>query len=164
MRGALEAALRALTWLVLGGWIGVLLFFPLVVAPAILHATGDLGSAEAGARLVAQVLVPVECAGVGAGVLLAALAALRRLGPVLTLLPLLLAGGTLAGHLLVTREMARIRPEALGATPEPALSRRYFRLHRRSQELYTGIGVGTVLLAGTLAAREARKSPRRSAD
>ncbi len=163
MPGTLERALRALSWLVLGGWMGMLVFFPLAVAPAILRGTGELGSAEAGARIVAAVLVPLEFAGVVAGLLLAALAALRRLGPTLVLLPLLLAGATLAGHLLVTREMARIRPGALGAAPEPALSERYFRLHRRSQWLYTAVGAGTVLLAAALGAREigeARQRPR----
>ena len=160
MRDALEGALRVLTWLLLGGWIGVLVFFPVAVAPAILRATGDLGSAEAGARVVAEVLVPLEYAGIAAGVLLALLGLLRGVGPALVLLPLLLAGSTLGGHLFLTREMAAIRAEALGTAPEPAHSERYFRLHRYSQRLYTAVGAGALLLAAGLAAREIRTRTR----
>ncbi len=162
MRTALEPPLRALTWLVLGGWVGVLLFFPLVVAPAILRATADLGSPEAGARLVAEVLIPLEYAGVAAGAILAALAAVRRLGPALVLLPLLLGGTALAAHLFVTREMGRIRTAALGAAPDPALTERYFRMHRLSRRLYTAIGAGALVFAAGLVAREMRAPARRN--
>jgi hypothetical protein len=142
-------------WLVLGGWIGAMLFFSAAVAPGAFAVLGDPSLAG---KLVAHTLRLLQLAGAGAGLALALLAWLQGRGLGLVGLPLLLSGLCIVSHFGVTGALAEIR-----ATPDwqadPALSARFASLHALSVRLLglTLLGALGLLVAHARSLTRARK-------
>jgi hypothetical protein len=124
--------LRCVLWLALGGWIGAMVFFSGVVAPA---AFAVLPSPELAGRVVARSLRVLHLGGAGIGVLLSGLA--WRLGRSRSLiwLPVLLAGLCLISHFGVSGALAEMRAMAEFET-DPALRARFAVLHRVSVAVF----------------------------
>jgi len=143
--GASATFLRALLWLLLGGWLGAWTLFAFVVAPTAFRV---LPSTQIAGQLVAQVLGALHLYGVGAGVALAAIAwALTRTGVALWL-PLAMGALCLVSQLGVTAQIEAIRTLVFGPSGSPDLAARFQLLHRISMGIYTAVGVaGFALLA-----------------
>jgi hypothetical protein len=136
-----QVGLRCALWFALGGWIGAMLFFSAVVAPA---AFAVLPSPELAGRVVARSLRVLHLGGAGAGAALAFLA--RALGRRRTLiwLPALLAGVCLLSHFGVSAALAELR--APGALEADAAHARFAALHRLSVGLFSLTLIGAVVL------------------
>ncbi len=134
-----------LLWLVLGGWIGAMLFFSAVMAPS---AFAVLDTPAQAGRLVSRTLAILNLAGAGLGVALALLARALGRGPGLWATPLLLAGLCLVSHFGVSAAIAELRLEP-GPDADPALRARFGTLHRVSVALFgiTLIGAAGLLVA-----------------
>jgi hypothetical protein len=127
-----QLGLRCVLWLALGGWIGAMVFFAGVVAPA---AFAVLPSPDLAGRLVARSLRVLHLGGAAIGVLLAGLA--WRLGRSRSLiwLPVLAAGLCLLSHFGVSGALAELRGTA-GFEADAALRVRFAALHRVSVGLF----------------------------
>ena len=143
---------RIVLWLALGGWIGALLLCGGVVVGAAFELVPDPGVA---ATLVGRVLGPLQVAGVGIGLGLAALGGTLGRGRLAVALPVLLAALCAANHFGVSPAVAAIDLADPAAGPDAGL--RFARLHRLSVALFVGVAVGTLLLAALHAARELRE-------
>jgi hypothetical protein len=131
-----QIGLRCALWLVLGGWIGAMLFFSAVVAPA---AFAILPSADLAGRLVARSLRVLHLGGAVSGVALAVLARILGRRRTSIWLPALLAGVCLLSHFGVSAALAELR--ATGSLDsDAALRARFAALH----------GVSVLLFALTL--------------
>lgn len=144
-------ALRPLLWLLLGGWIGAMALFGLVLARVVFQVVPD---PDVAGRLVGRVLGPLQLSGAAAGLALAALAAGLRRGRLAVVLPLVLAGICLFNHFGVTPRVAEFQVSDPGAAPGSAL--RFARLHELSVLLFGITASGALLLAGIHALAEAR--------
>lgn len=156
MSRTLEALALGALWILLGGWIGALVLFSVVVAPTAFQA---FASPEAG-RLVGPVLRAIHWYGAAAGVVLALLAGVLGRGRMAVILPLLLAAVSLASQLGVTPAIEAVRAAALGPDPDPAALQRFGRLHGLSMTLYAIVGIGTLCLAALHAWLEAARGRR----
>lgn len=147
-----EAAARALLWLALGGWIGAWGFFAFGVSRLAFRVLpGDLAGDMAGA-----LLRELHLGGAVAGLIVAGcLAFLGRRGAVVVV-PIVLGLIPLASHLLLSPEIATLRPSALGAGNTASTQARFRLLHGLSLGLFMLVHLGTVLLLGWLAWLEAR--------
>lgn len=134
---------RAGPLLLLGVWLGAMLFFAAVMAPAAFAVLDE--PAQAG-RLVSRTLTTLDLAGVAFGLVLAFWA--RRLGaaPWLQGLPLLLAMLCIASHFGVSATLAEIRATP-GWADEPDLRRRFGQLHGVSVGLLGATFLGALALA-----------------
>jgi hypothetical protein len=157
-----QLGLRCALWLALGSWIGAMLFFSAVVAPA---AFALLSSPELAGRLVARSLRVLHLGGAGIGLALAILAWALGRGRTLVWLPVLLAGVCLLSHFGVSGAMAELRsPAALEVAGGPRLS--FAALHRLSVGLFALTLVGALALlvlhvrADAADAAAQRKKPR----
>lgn len=147
-----RALQRIALWLALGGWIGALLLCGGVVVGAAFELVPDPGVAAA---LVGRVLGPVQLAGIGLGLGLAALGGALGRGGLAVALPILLAALCAANHFGVSPAVAAIDLADPAAGPDAGL--RFARLHRLSVGLFVAVAVGTLLLAALHAARELRQ-------
>lgn len=150
----------SLLWLLLGGWIGAMLFFSAAVAPGAFTVLGD--PALAG-RLVAHTLRILLLGGAAAGLALALLAWLQGRGPwLLVVLPLLLSGLCIVSHFGVTGALAEIRAVE-GWRSDPELAERFHSLHRLSVRLLglTLVGALGLLVAHARALTRARNPSER---
>lgn len=147
-----EAALRGALWLSLGSWIGAWGFFAFVVSRVAFQVLpGNVAGDLAG-----LLLRTLHLGGAGAGLIAAgALAALGRRGLVVWL-PVGLALACVASELLLSPEIALIRPSTLGAGNTAETQARFRLLHGLSLGLFMLIHAATVGLAGWLAWLEAR--------
>jgi hypothetical protein len=143
---------RVLLWTALGGWLGALLLCGAVVARAAFEVVPD---ARVAGHLVGRVLGPLQLAGIGLGMLLAALGGSLRRGWLAIALPVLLAAFCAANHFGVAPAVAAIdlADPAAGA----GAGVRFARLHQLSVGLYLATGLGLLLLAALHAARELRE-------
>ena len=151
-RSSLRTPLRVLLWTLLGGWIGAILLFGAVVARVAFVAIPEPGIAAA---LVGSVLAPLQLAGIGLGVVLAALGGALGRGWVAIALPVSLGIACAWNHFGVSPALAVIDladPE-LGAGG----AARFASLHRLSVRLFVGTGIGVVLLAVLHAVWELRE-------
>jgi len=140
--GVSRVATLSAFWILLGCWIGGMLFFALVIAPT---AFRELPRELAGV-VASHSLRVLHLYGGAAGVVLAGLTLLLGRGLRLAALPLLLAAACLYSHFGITGEMAELHPRAFGPTAEAAARARYNQLHGRSMWVYTLVGAGALLL------------------
>lgn len=153
-RGAAGPWLGALSWLLLGGWIGAWVFFAFAVAPTAFRV---LPSTQIAGQLIAPVLATLHLAGAAAGVALAALAwGLSRTGAFLWL-PLAMSALCLVSHFGVTAQIEAIRPLAFGPEGSPEMAARFQLLHRLSMGIYTGVGLAGFLLVALHARTDATR-------
>ncbi len=135
--------LRFLTVLVAGGWFGAMILFAFVVAPT---AFGVLPGAEVAGSLVGPVLRVIHLFGIGAGLVLAALAWRLQRAHWLRVLPLVLAAAFAYSEFVVTAEISGILPhESGGPSPEEQAARFAF-LHQLSMVIFTAVGLGAAAL------------------
>lgn len=149
---AAEAAARALLWLALGSWIGSWGFFAFVVSRMAFRVLpGDLAGDIAGALL--RVL---HLGGAAAGCLVGGcLFFLGRRGAVVVA-PIAMGLIALASDLLLSPEIAALRPSALGTGNTAETQARFRLLHGISLGLFMLVHLGSVSLLGRLAWLEAR--------
>lgn len=140
-----EGLFAGMTYCLLGGWVGALLLFGLVVAPA---AFSVLPSPEMAGKLVGPVLRSLNHYGAVAGPVLALIAWMRSRGRVALALPLVLSVLCLASQLGITGAIEEIRPLAFGQPPDPAALARFGQLHAASVAIYGVVGVGALILVG----------------
>lgn len=134
-----------LLWLVLGGWIGAMLFFAAAVAPAAFEV---LDTPEQAGRLVSRTLSILNLGGAAAGLALALLARGLGRGPWLWAVPLLLTVLCLGSHFGVSAALAEIRAQP-GWDSDPAVRARFGALHGASVGL---LGLTLIGAIGLLAA------------
>lgn len=135
--------LRSIAMLVAGGWFGAMVLFAFVVAPT---AFGVLPGAELAGQLVGPVLRAIHLFGIGAGLVLAGVAAALGRPRWLIVAPLLLAGACAYSEFVVTAAMSGVLPhDAGGPTPEDHAAR-FAHLHRLSMVLFTAVGLGVAAL------------------
>jgi len=147
-RGAGGLWLRAISWLLLGGWIGAWVFFAFVVAPTAFRV---LPSTQIAGQLIGPVLATLHLSGAAAGVALAALAwGLSRTG-VCIWLPLAMSALCLVSHFGVTAQIEAIRPLAFGPEGSPEMAARFQLLHQLSMGIYTAVGLAGFLLVALYA-------------
>lgn len=147
-----ETVLRAALWLSLGSWIGSWGFFAFVVSRIAFEVLpGNVAGDLAGALL--EVL---HLGGAGAALIVAAaLAALGRRGAVVGF-PILLAIVAVASELILSPEIAALRPSTLGAANTEDTQTRFRLLHGLSLGLFMLIHLGSIALVGWVAWLEAR--------
>jgi hypothetical protein len=136
-------ALRSLSWLLLGGWIGSWACFGLVVAPI---AFAKLPSTEIAGHLIGPVLSALHVYGAVAGGALALLAGLMGRGRLRVALPLLMAAACVYTQFGVSREIAEIRDQVFGPQGTETLAARWSELHRRSVGIFLVVSAGTLWL------------------
>jgi hypothetical protein len=146
---------RIVLWTLLGGWLGALLLFGMVVARVAFVAVPD--AALAG-HLVGRVLGPLQIAGMGIGLTLAALGGMLGRGPIAIALPLLLAALCAANHFGVSPAVAAIHLTDPAAGPDAGA--RFARLHQLSVALFTATVAGALALLALHAAAELRVARR----
>jgi hypothetical protein len=155
-------ALRAALWLLLGGWIGALLLFAVVVAPA---AFRILPSSELAGRLVGEILPALQIYGAFAGPTLAVLAGLLGRNRLTRLLPLGLGALGLFSLFGLTPRMEQVRDLAFGDRSDPVARATFGRLHAASGAAYAATIAGAALLvvlharADVQPAKKSRKLP-----
>jgi hypothetical protein len=142
---AAGTAMRTLLWLALGGMVGAWAFFGLVVAPT---AFRILPSTALAGTLVGPVLTALNLYGIGASLLVAALARPLDRGALCRWLPLLMALAILYSQFGVSPEIAEIRDAAFGPEGSELGAARFNHLHRVSMGIYLGVGLAAVWLVG----------------
>lgn len=155
---AREGALRSLLWLSLGSWIGAWGFFAFVVSRVAFRVLpGNVAGDLAGLLLRTLHLG----AGVAGLVAAGALVALGRRGLVVWL-PVVLAVAAVASELILSPEIAALRPSALGAANTEQTQARFRLLHGLSLGLFMLIHLATLGLLGRVAWLDARdrREPR----
>jgi len=153
MATRLLPVVRALFWLSLALWIGMIVFFSLVVAPAAFEALPR----ESAGTLLATIFPRYYTLGAFAGVLATAAAALLRrhvraptpwVG-VMVLLNLMLAATLYAGTVVEPRART-LRPALHAEHVEPATQAEFDHLHRLAVQLNGAVlvlGIATICLA-----------------
>lgn len=155
IRGALLGwVLSTASWLLLGGWFGSWALFAWVIAPTAFQV---LPSQELAGKVVAPILETLHQYGIGAGLALAGLAALRGGGPVGIVGPLLLAGLCTYSQYGVTPAIDEVSARSFGATQDSDAAARFSQLHELSRTLFAIVELGVV----GLMAREAWGRPSR---
>jgi uncharacterized protein DUF4149 len=119
-----------LALVLLGAWLGSLLFLGLVVAPAAFAVSPT--PALAG-NLVGHVLAVLDWAGVGAGLALAGVSAWLGRGLWTTALPVFMSLGCLLSRLLLAPKIEALRPLLLD---DPAARARFGLLHGLAVALF----------------------------
>ena len=153
---ASETTLRATLWLSLGSWVGAWGFFAFVVSRiAFKLLPGNVAGDLAGALLQVLHLGGAAAALICAG----ALAGLGRRGLVLGF-PILLAVVAVASELLLSPEIAALRPSALGPANTADTQARFRMLHGLSLGLFMLIHLASIGLVGWIAWLEARDHRR----
>lgn len=142
-----SALWRGLLWLSLGSWIGAWGFFAFVVSWLAFRV---LPGPVAG-DLAGSLLHVLHFAGAGAALVVAiALWALGQRGAVLAL-PILLATASVASELVISPEVASLRPSTLGAASTEETQTRFRLLHRISLGLFLAVHAASVGLLGWVA-------------
>jgi len=142
----LRPNLVALLALVLVGmWLGALLLFGSVVAPAAFEVSP---TAAVAGNLVGRVLAVLDWGGFAAGLALAGLSAWLRQGPGTVALPALMSAACLTSRLVLAPKIAALRPFLADASARA----RFGLLHG----LAAGIFVGLTLAAVALVALQLR--------
>jgi hypothetical protein len=149
-----EVALRFFLWLLLGGWIGAWVTFGALVAPTAFRA---LPSSELAGQVVGPVISALHGYGVAAGLLLALLALSLRRGALLVAMPLAAGVACAWSELVITPQIAGIRPLMAGPEHAPELAARFARLHGLSMLIYLAVGVGTLVMLAAHVVADARR-------
>ena len=144
--------LRALLWLCLGIWLGAMgLFGAMTRAAFEVVPTPDVAG-----HLVSRLLGPLLTSGAILGAGIAVLGAALGRGWFAILVPLLLSMTCLINQFGVSRALAEIHLTDPGLAP--GLAARFATLHRLSVVLFSGTGLGTLVLAVIHARIEAREA------
>jgi hypothetical protein len=146
--------LRALLWFALGAWIGAMGLFGAMTRVAF----ALVPSPEIAGHLVGRLLEPLLTAGALLGVGLAVLGAALGRGRLAIGVPLLLSIACLVNQFGVSRAVAEIHLTDPGLAP--GLAARFATLHQLSVWLFTGTGIGALVLAAIHARIEVRESLR----
>jgi hypothetical protein len=126
----------------LGGWIGSWAFFAFVVSRVAFQVLpGDVAGDLAG-----MLLEVLHFGGAGLALIAAAAAAALGRRGWLVGLPICLAILCIASEVLLSPEIAAVRPSTLGAAATEESSRRFSRLHTLSLGLFLSIHLVSVLL------------------
>ena len=145
----MDGLLRALRWLLLGGWLGSWALFALVIAPT---AFSVLPSGEAAGALVGPVLRTLHLYGLVAGLALFAIAFALRERPLLKLLPAAMALVCAVSEFGVSAAISEIRPSLFGPETPCDAAGQFSQLHLLSRVLFgavlAGVAVLTVLHSG----------------
>jgi hypothetical protein len=145
--------LRALLWLFLGVWLGAMGLFGAMTRVAFeVVPTPDVAG-----NLVSRLLGPVLLIGATLGAAIAVLGAALGRGWLAIVVPLLLSIACLVNQFGVSRAVAEIQLTDPGLAP--GLAARFATLHHLSVLLFTGTGLGALVLAaihGRIEAREAQ--------
>jgi hypothetical protein len=144
VRRTFDVLLVMSLWCLLGGWIGALVLFSVVVAPVAFQV---LPSSELAGKLVGPVLRGLNLYGAAAGLALAALGWRLRRALLPVVLPLVLTLLTLVSELGITAAIEKVRPLAFGPAPDPAALADFGRLHGLSVALFGVTGVTALALA-----------------
>ncbi|HBZ70530.1 MAG TPA: hypothetical protein DEP35_12695 [Deltaproteobacteria bacterium] len=141
-----------LALVLLGAWLGSLLLFGGVVAPAAFSVAPT--PAVAG-NLVGRVLAPLDWAGVATGLVLAGVAVGLGQGVWRIALPALMSLGSLVSRLLLAPEIESLRP----LLDQASARARFGLLHGLSVGIFAGVGfAGFALVVLHLRAVEPKKS------
>jgi len=138
-----EIGLRVCSWLLLSGWIGSWARFGLLVAPTAFRV---LPTTELAGRFVTPVVSALHGYGAVAGLLLALLAWRLGRGPLLVVLPLAAAALCAGSELVISPQIAAIRPLVFGPEGSPELAARFQHLHRVSVVIFVSVGLSTLVL------------------
>ena len=157
-RSLREFSFRFFLWLLLGGWIGSWAGFALLVAPTAFRV---LPTTELAGQVVGPVVSALHEYGVAAGLLLALLARFLGRGVLLVVLPLAAAAACAYSELVITPQIAAIRPLVFGPEGSPELAARFGHLHRVSVGIFLTVGLSTLVL---LAAHVRADAPRIEGD
>lgn len=128
-----------LVLVVLGTWLGALLLFGSVVAPAAFAVSPT--PAVAG-NLVARVLAALDWAGLAAGLSLAGASVWLGRGPWAVALPVLMSLGCLLSRLLLAPEIAALRP----FLDDPSARARFGLLHGLSVGIFGALVLAALAL------------------
>lgn len=134
--------LRICLWIVLGGWLGIQLFFGFAVTPPTLRL---VPSPQAG-ELVTAVLGALNWWGVACGISLATLAQTLRRGRIAITLPFVLVAACLVSQLVVSPAIGRVRLSDPANARKPEAALQFRRLHTVSVGLYGFTLVGLLAL------------------
>lgn len=149
---AAEAAARALLWLALGSWIGAWGFFAFGVSRLAFQVLpGDVAGDMAGV-----LLRELHLGGGAAGLVVAGCLAYLGYRGSIVLVPVALGLVPLASELIISPEVAALRPSVLGADNTASTQARFRMLHGLSLGLFMLVHLGSVLLLGGLAWLETR--------
>jgi hypothetical protein len=149
---AREAALRTTVWLCLGGWVGAWGFFAFVVSRIAFRVLpGNVAGDLAGSLLHVLHLGGAAAALICAG----ALAGLGRRGLVVGV-PVVLALVSVASELLLSPEIAALRPSALGVANTAETQSSFRLLHGLSLGLFMLIHLASIGLVAWVAWLETR--------
>jgi hypothetical protein len=153
---ARETTLRAALWLSLGSWVGAWGFFAFVVSRIAFRVLpGNVAGDLAG-----SLLHVLHLGGAGAALICAAsLVGLGRRGLVVGV-PVLLALASVASELLLSPEIAALRPSALGAANTADTQSRFGLLHGLSLGLFMLIHLASIGLVAWVAWLETRDRER----
>jgi Domain of unknown function (DUF4149) len=153
---ARETTLRAVLWLSLGSWVGAWGFFAFVVSRIAFQVLpGNVAGDLAG-----SLLHILHLGGAGAALLsAAAMAGLGRRGLVVGV-PVLLALASVASELVLSPEIAALRPSALGAGNTADTQARFGLLHGLSLGLFVLIHLASIGLVVWVAWLETRDRER----
>jgi hypothetical protein len=141
-----------LLWLGLGAWLGAMGLFGAMTRVAFdVVPTPDVAG-----HLVSRLLGPVLLTGAIVGAALAVLGAALGRGWLAIVVPLLLSITCLVNQFGVSRAVAEIHLTDPGLAP--GLAARFATLHHLSVLLFTGTGLGALVLAAIHARIEAREA------
>ena len=149
-----QFGMRAALWLSLGSWVGSWAFFAFVVSRIAFRVLpGDIAGDLAG-----DLLTTLHYWGAAAALIAAAAAVgLGRRGAAV-IAPVGLALICLGSELLLSPEVAAVRPSSLGAQSSAEMQQRFGMLHRLSLGLFMAVhfvSIGLVILHARIDAREA---------
>ncbi len=153
-----DALLLMALWCVLGGWIGALILFSVVVAPTAFQV---LPGPEVAGKLVGPVLRSLNLYGMAAGAALAAVAWALSRGGRMVALPLAMSLLCAASQFGITAAIERIRPLAFGSDPDPSALARFGQLHGLSVLVFAITGLLALVLAWLHAWAQVRPDPVR---
>ena len=154
MREPLRPLLPVALWLPLGGWLGALVLFAAVVAPA---AFRTLPSRELAGDLVGRILPVLDGYGIAAGLWLAILGRALGRGRLAVLIPCVLAALCGFSLLALAPRIHTLRPQMREAVVAPELRARFARLHAASVGLYAATAFGALGLAILHSREDAKK-------
>ena len=153
MRTGWRVASLSLFWLTLGGWVGAMLLFSVVVAPA---AFRNLPSSELAGQVIGPVLGAIHLYGAAAGIVIAILTLIHRQGLGLALFAGVLSALCLVSHFGVSAWIAELRDAALGPESDPTALARFGFLHRVSVAIFSAVTLGAIVLMVLHARRQVR--------
>lgn len=148
--------LRALRWLLLGGWLGSWALFAFVIAPTAFRL---LPSGDAAGDLVSPVLRILHLYGLAAGIVTFAISFSFRESALLVLLPAVLALLCALTEFGITPSISEAGPSAGGLPATEGAAEQFAQMHQASRMLFASILAGVALLM-VLHSRDSYSAPQ----